>query len=71
MLTMLMLNSSNTGIHRIPAMPMILSNVDGVFGTDDGIQGGENQVASVTFDWTNHTVFNSSMRFTPTTNLSN
>jgi hypothetical protein len=71
MLTMIMLNSSNTGIHPIPALPMILSNVDAVFSADDGIQGGENQLASVTFDWTNHTVFNSSIRFTPTTNLSN
>jgi hypothetical protein len=71
MLTMVMLNSSNTGIHPIPALPMILSNVDGVFSADDGIQGGENQLASVTFDWTNHTVFKSSIRFTPTTNLSN
>ena len=34
-------------------------------------QTAQNHVASVTFDWTNHTVFNSSMGFTPTTNLSN
>jgi hypothetical protein len=71
MLTMIMLNSGNTGWHQKPLVTMILSN-DGVpSGVSDDGQGAENQLASVTFDWTNHTIFNSSMRFTPTTNLSN
>ncbi|HXA44641.1 MAG TPA: hypothetical protein VNZ25_03980 [Candidatus Angelobacter sp.] len=71
MLTMIMLNSGNTGLHQKPLVTMILSNDGAPFGVSDDGQGAENQLASVTFDWTNHTIFNSSMRFTPTTNLSN
>ncbi|HWY29224.1 MAG TPA: hypothetical protein VNX46_00635 [Candidatus Acidoferrum sp.] len=71
MLTMIMLNSGNTGLHQKPLVTMILSNDGAPFGVPDDGQGAENQLASVTFDWTNHTIFNSSMRFTPTTNLSN
>ncbi len=41
----------------------------------DHAQEPENHLASVTFDWTNHSVFKSSMRSlsgqTPATNLSN
>lgn len=71
MMIMIMLNSSNTVIHPKPAMAMILSNDNGIFCDDDGSQASQNRVDNVTFDWTNHTVFNSSIRFTPTTNLSN
>jgi hypothetical protein len=71
MLTMIMLNSGNTGLRQKPLVTMILSNDGAPFGVSDDGQGAENQLASVTFDWTNHTIFNSSMRFTPTTNLSN
>ena len=71
MLTMIMLNSGNTGLHQKPLVTMILSNDGAPSGASDDGQGAENQLASVTFDWTNHTIFNSSMRFTPTTNLSN
>ena len=71
LLTLIMLNSSNTVMPRKPVLTMILSNGGGVFEANGGSGGAENQLASVTFDWTNHTVFNSSIRFTPTTNLSN
>ena len=71
MLTMIMLNSGNTSLHQKPVVTMVFSNDGAAFVTSDGGQGAENQLASVTFDWTNHTIFNSSMRFTPTTNLSN
>ncbi len=71
LLTLMMLNSSNPAMPRKPVLSMILSNDYGVFGAAGGSGSAENQLASVTFDWTNHTVFNSSMGFTPTTNLSN
>jgi hypothetical protein len=71
MLTMIMLNSGNTGLRQKPLVTMVLSNDGAPFYASDDGQGAENQLASVTFDWTNHTIFNSSMRFTPTTNLSN
>ena len=71
LMTLIMLNSSNTVIPQKPVLSMILSNDGGVFGAKGGSGCAENQLASVTFDWTNHTVFNSSMGFTPTTNLSN
>jgi len=70
MLTLAMLNSGNTGLHQKPVITMVLGNAGAPFDSSDGGQGAENQLASVTFDWTNHTIFNSSMRFTPTTNLS-
>lgn len=71
LLTLVMLNSSNPVMPQKPVLSMILSNNGGVFEANGRSGGAENQLASVTFDWTNHTVFNSSMRFTPTTNLSN
>jgi hypothetical protein len=66
-----MLNSSNSSIRQKPVMTMLLSNQGSVFCYGDGGQTAQNQLASVTFDWTNHSAFNSSIRFTPTTNLSN
>ena len=71
LLTLTMLNSGNTGMRQKPALSMVLINDGGVLAAADGTESPENHLASVTFDWTNHTVFNSSMRFTPTTNLSN
>jgi hypothetical protein len=71
LLTVIILNSSNSVIHQKPVMTMVLSNQGNVFCDGDGGQTAQNHLASVTFDWTNHSVFNSSIRFTPTTNLSN
>jgi hypothetical protein len=71
LLTLCMLNSSNSVIHPKPDITMILSNQGNAFDGGDGGQTAQNHLASVTFDWTNHSVFNSSIRFTPTTNSSN
>ena len=70
-LTLVMLNSSNPVMPLKPGLSLSLSNAGGVFEANSRFGGAENQLASVTFDWTNHTIFNSSIRFTPTTNLSN
>ena len=71
LLTVIMLNSSNSEIRQKPILTMVLSNPGSFFADGDGGQTAQNHLASVTFDWTNHSVFNSSIRFTPTTNLSN
>ncbi len=71
LLTLMMLNSGNTVIHQKPVLSMILSNHGGVYGANGDSGSAQNQLASLTFDWTNHTVFNSSIGFTPTTNFSN
>ncbi|HEY4415442.1 MAG TPA: hypothetical protein VGO57_07095 [Verrucomicrobiae bacterium] len=71
MLTVMMLNSGNDAIHTKPVLMTVLSNQSFAFNGDTSGQMAQNHLASVTFDWTNHSGFNSSMRFTPTTNLSN
>jgi hypothetical protein len=71
LLTLCMLNSSNSVIRQKPDLTFALSNQGNVFSDGDGGQTAQNHIASVTFDWTNHSVFNSSIRFTPTTNSSN
>ena len=53
-----------------PAMALALSNDSPVTGFSDSALEPENHLATVTFDWTNHTGFKSSMGFTPTTNSS-
>ena len=75
LLTLMMLNSSNNVVGQKPVLTMFLGSQSNAFinacGDGDGGQTAQNHLASVTFDWTNHSVFNSSMRFTPTTNSSN
>ncbi|HEY5040826.1 MAG TPA: hypothetical protein VIK53_02370 [Verrucomicrobiae bacterium] len=53
-----------------PVMALVLSNDNRAAGFSDSAQESENHLATVTFDWTNHTGFKSSMGFTPTTNSS-
>ena len=54
-----------------PSLAMISSNQTRVASFSDSAQETENHMASITFDWTNHTSFQSSIGFTPATNLSN
>ncbi|HEY2330252.1 MAG TPA: hypothetical protein VGI63_10620 [Verrucomicrobiae bacterium] len=46
------------------------TNGSGVYYDGDGGQTPENHLAGVTFDWTNHANFQSSMRFASKTNSS-
>jgi hypothetical protein len=71
LLLTIVLNSSNSGIRQKSTLTMDLSSQGGFIAAGDGGQTAQNHLSSVTFDWTNHSVFNSSIRFTPTTNLSN
>jgi hypothetical protein len=70
LLTLIMLNSGN-GVIRQKSEMLVLSNQTNGFSSNDSDQTIQNRLAGVTFDWTNHSNFNSSMRFTPTTNSSN
>lgn len=59
------------GFTEKPLISNILSNENyAAYASGDG-QTPQNHLAAVTFDWTNRTGFNSSISFTPTTNLSN
>jgi hypothetical protein len=71
LLTLTALNFSNGGLPQKPALSLVLSNKGRVFNSNDDGQMAQNHLATVTFDWTNHGGFNSSMGFTPTTNSSN
>lgn len=60
---------------RKPGMTVILSSENSGTGFGDGAQSAQNRLATVTFDWTNHSVFRSSIGSQsgcgPSTNLSN
>ena len=47
------------------------TNLGGVYGDGDGGQVTQNHLTSVTFDWTNHSNFQSSIPFASKTNSSN
>ena len=49
----------------------ITTNLGGFYWDAEGSQVSENQLESVTFDWTNHSNFHSSIAFASKTNSSN
>jgi hypothetical protein len=69
-LTLMAFNPA-TGLGTRPVTPPRLGvgSVAAYAGND--AQTVQNHVARITFDWTNHGNFHSSISFTPTTNLSN
>jgi hypothetical protein len=48
----------------------VLSNQNDAAYAGDGAASAQNHLACVTFDWTNHSGFNSSIGLTPSTNSS-
>lgn len=62
--------ANHAGLQPKPGLPANLSMDHLDFSAFDGTDDQENRLAAVTFDWTNHAVFRSSIRFTPGTNLS-
>ena len=70
-MTVLMLNSGNDLIRREPTKTVILSSPSPAAFVGADAEAGQNRVSGVTFDWTNHASFQSSVGFAPTTNLSN
>jgi hypothetical protein len=71
LLTLLVFNSGNSlpaasGSHGM-TVAMMLSNQNYAAYASDDSQNVQNHLATVTFDWTNHGISTSSIRFTPFT----
>ena len=71
LLTLMAFNHDGDALGRKQPMALILSNQDNAAYATGGAQTEQNHLAAVTFDWTNRSVFKSSIRFTPATNFSN
>lgn len=71
LLTLIAFNHEGSGFKSQVPIAVILSNQDNAAYATGGEHVGQNHLATVTFGWTNDSVFRSSIRFTPTTNLTN
>ena len=71
LLTFMAFNHDGSGMGPNLPMAFILTNQNGAAYATGGAQTAQNHIAGVTFDWTNRSGFQSSIRFTPTTNLTN
>lgn len=71
LLTLMAFSRNGDGLGPKPAMTIILSSQNNAAYATGGAQTEQNHLAAVTFDWTNRSVFKSSIRFTPATNFSN
>ena len=71
LLTFMVSSHDAGGLKSSTPIALILSNQDNAAFATGSEHVGQNHLAAVTFGWTNDTVFRSSMRFTPTTNLIN
>lgn len=71
LLTLMALNRDGNGLKSDIPVGSILDSQDNAAFAAGGVQSKENHLAAVTFGWTNGSVFRSSIRFTPTTNLTN
>ncbi len=67
----LMAVSHGDGLDSKISMTLILSNQNNAAFASGGEQTGQNHLAALTFDSTNRSDLGSSIRFTPTTNLTN
>ena len=64
LLTLLVFNHSGENRSSVSTLAWSTSN-----NVSDGSHSAQNHWERVTFDWTNHSVFKSSIGFTPSTNL--
>jgi len=71
LLTLMAFSHDGTGLGPKMPMALILSNQSSAVYATGGAQTGQNHLAAVTFDSTNRSVLESSIGFTPTTNLTN
>ena len=71
LLTLMALNRDGSGLKSDIPVGSIINSQDNAAFAGGGVQSKENHLAAVTFGWTNGSVFRSSIRFTPTTNLTN
>ena len=71
LLTLMVLNRDGGVLDAKVPMAMILSNQNNAAYATGGAESGQNHLAAVTFDSTNRNNLGSSIRFTPTTNVTN
>ena len=71
LLTLMAFNRAGDGLGQQPTIASILSSQSRAAYATGGAQAEQNHLAAVTFDSTNRSLLGSSIRFTPTTNLSN
>ena len=71
MLTLMAFNHGDDGLGQKTVRSMVGSNQSAVAYAAGGEQTAQNHLASITFDWTNHSGFKSIIGFTQTTNFSN
>jgi hypothetical protein len=71
LLTLMTLNHSAELSERRPLFSLAGTGLTAMLATADDQHSAQNHLASVTFDSTNHSVFNSNGCFTPSTNFSN
>jgi chorismate synthase len=67
LLALMAVDREGAGLPSPMPIAMMLSNQDNAVFATGGAQTRENHLAGVTFGWTNGSVFQSSIRFTPTT----
>ena len=71
LLAFMALNHDGGGLDSKMPMALILSNQHNAAFASGGAQTEQNHLAAVTFDSTNRSILESSIGFTPTTNLTN
>jgi hypothetical protein len=71
MLALTLLNHEASNVGNPLPIGMMPSNQSSVVYSTVTTGAAQNKLAAVTFDSTNRSIFGSSIRFTPTTNLSN
>lgn len=71
LLALVALNRDAGGFPTRLPMAVILSNQDNAAFASAGAATAQNHLAALTFDSTNGSLFRSSIRFTPATNLTN
>jgi len=69
LLALVALNREGAGLSPKVAVAQMLSNQSSAAFATGGGSAPENHLATVTFGWTNDSVFKSSIRFTPSTNF--
>jgi hypothetical protein len=71
LLTLMAFSHDSGGLELKVPMSLILSNQNNAAFASGGEQTGQNHLAAVSFDWTNHSNLGSSIRFTPAPNFTN
>ena len=69
--TLMAFNHDGAGLNPSPILSMVMSNQSYAAYASGAAQSAQNHLATVTFDWTNHSEIKSIIGFKPTTNFIN